>query len=134
MFVSFFSKIGVVTSTIATSPQNRTTNSTKKTIMFKNREVDSCFVSCTLHFEGLTFASHLYFFFHEWAINYLAAVAVSELQFTIAFCFLANETALKDFNLQKHRALSFSLFLNTKKCLFLCIFNNSLQKEPYCAP
>lgn len=65
MLVSFFCKMGVVTSTIATSPQNRATSSTKRIIMFKNREAGICFVNRTLHFEGLTFASHLYFLFHE---------------------------------------------------------------------
>lgn len=69
--------------------------------MFKNREADSCFVIHMLHFEGLTFASDFYFFFHEWAINYFAAVAVLVLQFTIAFCFLANEKSFEGFQSSK---------------------------------
>lgn len=80
------------------------------------------FVSRTLYFEGLTFASHLYFFFHEWAINFFAAVAVSALQFTIAFCFLAIEKSFEGFQSSKTQN-TFFLFISehTKKSILMYI-------------
>lgn len=90
--------------------------------MFKNREADSCFVSHRLHFEGLTFASRLCFSFHEWAINDFAAAAASALQFTIAFCFLANEKSFEGSQSSKTWNTFFLLISERKKSVYSYVY------------